>query len=284
MNLADAIDLNIGTVGSTSGVAASGALTLNVSGNVAATEAVNVGTFTLVNGDWSQLSGSLPGFSAQNFVISGGSFLRAAAGDGSSGNPYQIADVYGLQGIGSTRRYSRRITRSPTASTPAARQPGTAAPASRRSAATTPDSFTGTLNGNGNTISDLTINASSSLTVGLFGAVGTGGLVENVGLTGGSVSGGFTMGELIGLNSGTVTNSYATGTVNGSVSAESIGGLIGTNKGTLTGAYATGAVNGSGFAVRGRARGIKFRHDQPVPRDGQRNDRRQWDRRRPDRP
>ena len=158
----------------------------------------------------------MPGFSAQNFVISGGSFLRAAAGDGSSGNPYQIADVYGLQGIGSSSTLlatNYALANSIDASGTAAWNGGAGfAPIGGNNS----DSFTGTLNGNGNTISDLTINASSSLTVGLFGAVGTGGLVENVGLTGGSVSGGFTMGELIGLNSGTVTNSYATGTVNGS--------------------------------------------------------------------
>ena len=82
---------------------ASGALTLSVNGGIGATEAVNAGTFTLANGNWSQDTASLPSFTAQNFVISGGSFLRAAGGG--NGSPYQIADVYGLQGI-VTRRCS----------------------------------------------------------------------------------------------------------------------------------------------------------------------------------
>jgi hypothetical protein len=58
-----------------------------------------------------QINATLPPFSATAFRISGGSFLRALGGAGNSGSPYQISDVYGLQGIGSsgtllTKHYS----------------------------------------------------------------------------------------------------------------------------------------------------------------------------------
>ncbi len=79
--------------------AANGGLTLNAGSAISDSAPVTVGTFTLQNGNWSQI-GSLPTFSANNFVINGGSFLRASGGDGSTGSPYQIVDVYGLQGIG----------------------------------------------------------------------------------------------------------------------------------------------------------------------------------------
>ena len=256
VSLTTSTDLNIGTVGGVSGVTAPGALTLSVNGGISATGAVDVGTFTLVNGDWSQVNGSLPSFSAQNFVISGGSFLRASGGNGSTNSPYEVVDVYGLQGIGSSPSLladnyvlANTIDASSTASW-------------NNGAGFVPiggnnfTAFTGTLNGNGNRISGLTINASSASAVGLFGVVGAGGVVENVGLTGGSVSGGAAIGELIGQNSGTVTNSYATGVVNGSGSGEAIGGLIGTNQGTITVSYATGGVNGGNFALAGGLVGL----------------------------
>ncbi|MGA8816665.1 MAG: GLUG motif-containing protein, partial [Xanthobacteraceae bacterium] len=244
VNFTNATNLTIGNVGGTNGVTASGALTLDVNGNITApTAPVNVGTFTLANGNWTQL-GSLPGFSANNFVISGGSFLRALGGDGSASSPYQITDAYGLQGIGSNATMLSRsyiLANAIDASGTAGWNGGAGFVPLGGNNAT---SFTGTLNGNGNTISGLTINASSINVAGLFGFVGTGGTVENVGLTGGSVRGGSIAGELIGLNGGTVTNSYATGTVNGTTSTAADGGLIGTNDGAITGSYASGAVNG----------------------------------------
>ena len=79
--------------------AVNGGLTLISGGSISAPAAVNVGVFTLNGGAWSQL-GSLPSFCAKDFRISGGTFLRALNGDGAA-TPYQINDVYGLQGIGS---------------------------------------------------------------------------------------------------------------------------------------------------------------------------------------
>ena len=79
--------------------------------------------------------------------------------------------------------------------------------------ATTP--FTGSFDGLGHSISNLTINRSEKLNVGLFGRTGTGSVIQNVGLVGGNVTGAASVGGLVGSNFGTVSNSYATGSVSG---------------------------------------------------------------------
>jgi filamentous hemagglutinin family protein len=102
--------------------------------------------------------------------------------------------------------------------------------------------FTGTFDGLGHAISNLTINLPSMSYVGLFGEVGSTGVIRNTGLRGGSVQGGaYFVGGLVGLNYGTVSNSYMTGPVTGGVN--SIGGLIGANYGSVSHSYATGSVN-----------------------------------------
>ncbi|MDD2775950.1 MAG: GLUG motif-containing protein [Gallionella sp.] len=103
--------------------------------------------------------------------------------------------------------------------------------------------FTGTFNGLGHTISNLVINRPTTDYVGLFGSVGTGSVISNVGLVGNSVSGSFRVGGLAGWNFGSITGSYATGSVSGLGSF--IGGLVGFNSGTVSNSYATGNVSGS---------------------------------------
>jgi hypothetical protein len=107
--------------------------------------------------------------------------------------------------------------------------------------------FTGSFNGLGHTISNLTINLPSGYAVGLFGETGTGSVIQNVGLVGGSVSGQTFTGELMGVNYGAVSNSYATGSVSGSNTGSAyIGGLVGINdSGTISNSYATGRVSGT---------------------------------------
>jgi len=55
------------------------------------------------------------------------------------------------------------------------------------------------------------------------------------------------VGGLVGLNEATITNSFATGTVNGN-GANDIGGLVGRNTGTITNCYASGMINGGNYA------------------------------------
>jgi filamentous hemagglutinin family protein len=108
--------------------------------------------------------------------------------------------------------------------------------------------FTGSFNGLGHTISNLTINLPTTNGVGLFGYAGSTAVIRNVGLIAGSVSGDGFVGELVGFNYGTVSNSYATGTVSG---FNNVGGLLGVNDGTVSNSYATGSVTGSGVARNG---------------------------------
>ncbi len=103
--------------------------------------------------------------------------------------------------------------------------------------------FTGTLEGLGHTISNLTI-ASTGDFAGLIGALS--GTVRDIGMVGGTVSGRYQVGGLVGYNrSGTVRNAYATGTVGGTFY---VGGLVGFNSsGTVSSVHATGAVSALGY-------------------------------------
>ncbi|MDO8041045.1 YDG domain-containing protein [Janthinobacterium sp. SUN137] len=105
--------------------------------------------------------------------------------------------------------------------------------------------FTGSLDGTGHIVSNLNIIKSGVAGVGLFGVVGSGGVIANVGLSGGAISGGDNTGALVGMNGGSVSGSFATSAVTG---ANNVGGLVGTSTGTLKDSYASGAVTGSSGA------------------------------------
>jgi tRNA A-37 threonylcarbamoyl transferase component Bud32 len=102
--------------------------------------------------------------------------------------------------------------------------------------------FTGSFDGRGYKIYNLYINTTRDY-VGLFGYVGKEGIIKNVGLENVKISStGGDVGGLIGWNSGIVSNSYSTGSVNGEWH---VGGLVGYNVGTISNSYSTGAVKGN---------------------------------------
>ena len=104
------------------------------------------------------------------------------------------------------------------------------------------DPFTGSFDGNGHTLSNLTINSDSD-SAGLFGYTSSTATISAVGLVNASISStGDYVGALVGVNEGTISQSYATGTVTGN---NTVGGLAAYNSGTITGSYATGSVTGS---------------------------------------
>ena len=109
-------------------------------------------------------------------------------------------------------------------------------------------SFRARFNGNGHTISNLMINRSTEY-VGLFGSTFSNGQITNLGLLNVKIRGGGRTGGLAGWNQGIITNSHATGKVEGS--GNNIGGLVGWNQGTITNSHATGKVEGSGDNVGG---------------------------------
>ena len=109
-------------------------------------------------------------------------------------------------------------------------------------------SFAATFEGNGHTITRLYINRAAP--VGLFGRIGAGGQVRNVGMRQVSVTGSDRgdVGGLAGANWGSIVSSYLTGAVTGSGNYQSVGGLVGQNWGIIVSSYTrpTRAVTGSG--------------------------------------
>ena len=106
--------------------------------------------------------------------------------------------------------------------------------------------YTGILNGQGYTISNLVIDDTMHITDGLVGQLS--GTIERIGVTGGTIanSNSFAnVGGLAGIMSGNnVAFSYATGTVTGGI----VGGLVGeTTGGTIQNSYATGTVTGTDY-------------------------------------
>ncbi|QEL66371.1 hypothetical protein OTERR_28950 [Oryzomicrobium terrae] len=109
--------------------------------------------------------------------------------------------------------------------------------------------FNGTFDGLGHVIRNLVIEQPSTIYVGLFGYTSSDSVIRNVGLEGGSVNGSGYVGGLVGFNTGSISTSYATG----SVSTSEIlgfdigaGGLVGQNRGSISASYATGSVSASG--------------------------------------
>jgi len=114
--------------------------------------------------------------------------------------------------------------------------------------------FSGALDGQSHYVAGLVVNQGtlSATPTGLFGIIGATGSVGNLGLNAATVTGGtLDTGLLAGTNNGTISNSYASGSVQGQAN---VGGLVGRNAGAITNAYATGSVQGgvgnaSGTAV-----------------------------------
>jgi hypothetical protein len=113
--------------------------------------------------------------------------------------------------------------------------------------------FSGSFNGNGHVISGLYINSTAGQ-VGLFGQIGSAnghtGVVQNVGMTGGSITAYSTdyayVGSLAGANAGTISSSYSsTAITGGQYLDDSTGGLVGYNSGSIFNSHATGKVSGA---------------------------------------
>ena len=150
------------------------------------------------------------------------------------------------------------------------------------------NSFTGSFEGLGHTISNLTINRSDNAYTGLFSQIGSGGIVQNIHIREANVANSYTTGSayvgiLAGRNAGTVSGATTRGTVStaylgggliggigsGGVLERSstaanvtggdysyVGGLAGLNYGTIRNVFATGNVTGVGNAGPNAASGL----------------------------
>jgi filamentous hemagglutinin family protein len=220
-----------------------GGLSLDATGAILAPGAVDVGRFTLTNGNWEQINSTLPAFKVADFRINGGSFLRALIGDGGA-SVYQIADVYGLQGMASSTLLGKNFGLAGNIDASGTAQWNDGAGFVPIGNASNP--FTGSFDGFGHAISNLTINRPSTYNVGLFGYTGTGSTIDNVGLVDGGVNGGTEyVGGMVGQNHGTLSNSYVVSDVSGIGDSYYVGGLVGRNAGTIINSYFDGVVNGA---------------------------------------
>lgn len=111
--------------------------------------------------------------------------------------------------------------------------------------------FTGKFDGNGFTISKLTINQPNNSFVGLFRHIGEGGIVTNLGLEDASIAGLDYVGGIVGFNEGgTIEKCYASGDV--ASSGEYAGGFAGDNYGgEISQSYSLASVSGAGSYTGG---------------------------------
>ncbi len=242
LSAAGAIALNANIYGPYGGLT----LSAGASGSaVTATGALNVGTLNLIQGAWAQNTASLPSFYAGNFAIGGNaSFLRAAGGSGTSGSPYLLTDIYGVQGAATSTAYlaaAYQLANDIDASSTSSWNAGAGfAPIGLQSGT----GFSGTFNGAGHAIANLYVNLPAvGNGVGMFGYTQA-ATIENLALLNANVTGGssqsasgYGAGVLVGVaDSGTlISGVVVTGTMTGSASASASGSNIGGIVGDLTG-------------------------------------------------
>lgn len=158
-----------------------------------------------------------------NFSLSENTFAQFAGGDGSVGNPYQVATAEHLNNVrnhlGSFFIQTANIDLNI-----APYNTGDGWLPIGISAA----KFTGNYNGQGFNVLNLYINRSATDNVGLFGYSSGTALLTRVGVINANVTGRNNVAALVGNNEGTVTLCYASGIIEGN---QTVGGLVGYNNG-----------------------------------------------------
>lgn len=112
--------------------------------------------------------------------------------------------------------------------------------------------FTGQFDGAGHVIYGLTIRRAETDWVGLFGVLGAGASVTDLGLEANQVRGDWDAGGLVGQNLGTLSRCYSVGRVGGGNG----GGLVAWNSGAIRQCYASGVVVGDGGGLVGYNDGL----------------------------
>ncbi|HVE43763.1 MAG TPA: MBG domain-containing protein [Gammaproteobacteria bacterium] len=263
------MSLNIGNI-TLDGSTTKGSLNVTVGGTVTVGSSSNitVNNYNLLQGTWSSISATLPTFRVvNNFQIESGSinanamnsrFTRATSGDGSTGTPYLISDVYGLQGINSNDGTTNNLAKSfslnndiDASSTVYWNSGAGFVPIGNLT-----NNYIGQFNGQLHRIDGLYINAPATTTqAALFGSIGGAAIISNVGVTNAEIHGAATgvstartavlVGETIASGSvwtGSITKVFTTGVltaVNGDA-----GGLVARagGSGTITIAFSSVAV------------------------------------------
>jgi len=154
-------------------------------------------------------------------------------GSGTSGDPYQISNVYELQYVKNNLDASYILINDINALDTVNWNNGDGfKPIGDNS-----NKFTGTFDGQEYSIRGLYVDRPSTSYVGLFGSTGTVSEVNNIGLKDINVTGSSYVGGLVGDNGGSVNQSYSTGNVTGN---SDVGGFVGRNNdGSITQSYST---------------------------------------------
>lgn len=226
--------------------APTGGLILSAGNNITtgAEGHINVGSFTLLDGNWSQIAANLPTFTARDFSLEGGSFVRALGGSGSSASPWRLTDIYGLQGLATRLSGHAVLANNIDASGTAQWNGGEGF----NPIGTSDAMFTGSLNGAGFGIDGLTINRGIQENIGLFGVL-SGATIVSVSLENIDIDGASYTGALAGMALNTdISNSYASGVVTG---LNAVGGLVGVNAGSIESSYSTVRVTGANIDAGG---------------------------------
>ena len=200
---------------------------------------------------WTYEEGELPGFGAAidmpSHIVDGSdpNFF----GVGTSENPYQISTPAQLAKLA-------ELVNAGNASYTAAyyrlendiNLSGYAAEAGWVPIGTYSNRFTGTFDGNGNKITNLTINRDTGEYQGLFGYIGSGGAVKNLGLAGISINGTKMVGGIAGfMETATLQNCYTMGNI---TALGFVGGVVGyvDNSSTVEYCYSTCEIKSTGSA------------------------------------
>lgn len=168
-----------------------------------------------------------------------------AGGAGTAANPWQVSTVTHLQAIGTntTTKAAHYIQVNDI--------DASATSTWNSGAGFVPiDTFTGNYNGQDYNISGLYINRPLTNYIGLFGRIGSGGVVRNLGVISASVTGQGDVGILAGRSTqATISRCYTTGTASG---GGSVGGLIGvSNDNVISNTFSRANVANSGYISGG---------------------------------
>jgi uncharacterized repeat protein (TIGR02543 family) len=159
-------------------------------------------------------------------------------GDGSVGNPYKISTPAEFELMRNNLNASFVLTN----------------PIDLSGVSWTPigqgeaNSFRGKFDGQGYSINGLTINSDSGY-IGLFGAIGSTGVIENLTIDGAVLLGDSDVGVLAGVNQGSISyvdikNANVSGSVN-------VGGLVGRNSSLIENSSVTATVYGDMYYIGG---------------------------------
>ncbi len=176
-------------------------------------------------------------------------------GDGSAGNPYQISTDYHLDAVNEDLTACYILMSDVNISGATYSSAVIAADEVIATINFDGEAFTGTFDGNGFSIIGLRIDTADTMShyLGLFGNVGIGANITNLGVTNVNITTGNDsrfIGGVCGYNAaGFIANSYSTGIIAGDVVTISVGGLSGYNGGLIVASCSAANVAGGSSSL-----------------------------------